>query len=184
MLVLIATLLIEISALVVYKYKLKGFTFTYSIFNLFEYTLFCMYYLKAGQNNKVKSWVKLSIPFFILFSVCMSFFVYHFEKYPVLNIDIEGLLLFIIYTHLLFNLEVEENKSIYANQDFWISAGILIFFGGAFVLFVLYPLLFSLDSDKAKQQYGFVLVPLNVILYVSIFIGIICSIRKKKYTIS
>jgi len=181
-LVLVATLLTEIIARIILTHRLKGFFVNPYIFNLIEYSLFSMYYLTVCQNHQLKPWVKFSIPAFIIFGLYVSFFVDHFDKFPVLNIDIEGFLLFIIYTHLLFNLDEEEIRVIYKHPDFWISIGIMIFFGWAFVFFGLYPILHHLDPYKAFIEYSRVLQPLNIILYNCIIIGLICSIRTRKYS--
>ena len=183
MLVLIATLLIEISSRIFYLNKIVGYTFILHLFNLFEYSMFCMYYLKTCKTNQLKTVVRISIPIFIVFGLCSSWFLYHFVGLPVLNINVEGFLLFIIYSHLLFNLDDDENRVIYAHPDFWISIGVMIFFGGAFVFLELYPVLLHVDSDRASRQYGSILGPLNIIFYNSIIIGLICLIRNKKYLI-
>jgi hypothetical protein len=183
MVVLIATLLVEVSSWIIRYYRITGYTFIMHIFNLLEYTMFCMYYLKSCQNKKLRLWVKLSIPLFILFCLCASFFKYRFNAMPVLNIEVEGFLLFIIYTHLLFNINVDENRFIYTHPDFWMSLGIMIFFGGVFVYLGLYPVLLHVDNNEALRTYYLILYPLNIIFYYSIIIGLICLIRNRKYLI-
>lgn len=179
--VLVATLMIEVASFIVFKYKIKGYNFIYYIFNLLEYTLFCLYYLRTCENKKLKIPVKLSIPLFVAFGLYVAFFIKHFHGLPVLNIDVEGFLLFIIYTHLLFNLNVEGDQFIYTHVDFWISIGILIFFGGTFVFFGLYPILHHIDASKAISMYGYMTKPLNLIFYTCVIIGLICLILNKKY---
>jgi len=102
---------------------------------------------------------------------------------PVINIDIEGFLLFIIYTHLLFSIEVDVKKFIYAQEDLWIAAGVLIFFGGAFTYLGLYPSLFNIYPREAGTVYGFFVKSLDTIFYSFIIIGQICLIRNRKYLI-
>jgi hypothetical protein len=151
------------------------------LFNLVEYTLFGLYYIKTCENKRLMMAVKLSIPLFIIFGSYTSVFVYHFDGFPVLNINTEGFILFIIYTHLLFNLKADGNKLIYMHADFWISIGILIFFGGAFVFFGLLPVILKLSVNKTLIEYSFILAPLNIILYNAIIIGLIWSIRHRRY---
>lgn len=183
MLVLMATFIVEsITGYVIINNK-KGFGWIYHIYNPFEYTLFCLYYLRNCNNSKYKSLVAWSIPLFILFGLYVSFFMYHFKSLPALNIDVEGLLLFIIYTHLLFNVNVGSKMFIYMHPDFWISSGILIFFGGVFVLFGLYPLLNHLDDKATMNLFDMIAKPLNIILYNFFIIGFIWIIRNKKYSI-
>jgi hypothetical protein len=179
MLLLMATFLIEVFSL----FNIDGYSFNYYIFNLFEYTFFCIYYLKTVKSDKLKSVVKVSIPIFIIFGIC-SGIVYHFRSLPALNIDVEGFLLFIIYTHLLFNIDADINKNIYQHPDFWISIGVLIFFSGSFVCLGIYPTLLHINLDDAFDTYNVVTQPLNLILYNCIIISFICLLWPKKYYIT
>lgn len=182
-LVLTSTLLTEIIAKIILTNRLKGFFVNIHIFNLVEYSLFTMYYLRVSQKHRFKLWAKISIPVFIVCGLCVSFFIDHFNEFPVLNIDLEGFLLFIIYTHLLLNLDDEKNMAIYMYPDFWVSIGILIFFGGAFVFFGLYPILHHLNPYSAFVEYSKILQPLNIIFYICIILGLTCSIHNRKYLI-
>jgi len=181
--ILLATLLVELIAVVAGYYKLKGYTFVYHIFNLIEYVLFCLYYLKVCQTDRFKKLVKILIPVYIMFCLCISVFHYHFDGLPAINIDAEGFLLFIIYTHLLFSLEVNEHRLIFAHPDFWISTGILIFFGGVFVSFGVYPALLNINPTKAMGMFEKTTEPLNLILYICIIISFICLLKTKRYSI-
>jgi len=179
--VLIATLLDEITQMIIVQYKIKGYGFTTYIFNVLEYCMYAMYYIKTCGTDHFKFWARFSIPLFILFCIVTFFLKYHFNKYPVLNINVEGALLFIFYTHLLFCLDEGEKKSIYEHGDFWISIGVLVFFGGIFVYLGLFPILMNLDIKQAFQKYRLIAYPLNILFYSSIIIGLLCLIRNKKY---
>ncbi|HEY0245602.1 MAG TPA: hypothetical protein VGC01_08575 [Mucilaginibacter sp.] len=181
LLILVATLFAEIATLIFKDHKILTSGFILFIFNLMEYTLFCTYYLKSSKNSKFKFGVKLSIPLFIAFGICTWYLKYHFNRPPVLNIDVEGFLLIIIYTHLLFNLDAAENKAIHIQPNFWIAIGILIFYGGVFVFVVSYPILRKIDPEKARIEYEYIFRSLNIFFYICIIIGLICAIRTKKY---
>lgn len=166
------------------------FGYLYHVFNPVEYSIFCMYYLKACTIQKFKSLIRYSIPVYITLSLCISFFLYHIQSMPgkdslpAINIDIEGFLLFIIYTHLLFSLDIDLKMRIYNHSDFWISIGVLVFYGGAFAFLGLYSYLFKMNINKTLGLFGLIAQPLNIILYSCIITGLICSIRNKKYFIS
>src|SRR3569833_2243167 len=136
-----------------------GISWLYYIFNLFEYTFLCLYYLGNCRVSKFKAWVKYSVPCFVLVSLCISIFYYHFKSLPALNINLEGSLLIIIFAHLLFNLDI--NFSIYKHPDFWISTGILIYFGVIFVYFTFYRLLLHLNHDQTIKLFIAFSIPLN-----------------------
>jgi len=170
------TLIVELSGDIT-----TGSSWAYYIFNLFEYSLFCMYYLENCKVDRYKWVVKWSIPAFVILSFCVSMFYYHFKSLPSLNINVEGLLLVVIYVHLLFNLDV--NIAIYKHPDFWISAGILTYFGGAFAYFTFYRTLLHLNYAETISLFVLISIPLNTILYACITISQICITRNLKYFI-
>lgn len=178
-LVLLATFLVELFA----SLQKIGFDWIYHLFNPIEYTAFCIYYLKTCPIEKYKTPVAFSIPVFIVFGLCVSFFKYKFSSMPAVNIDVEGFLLFIIYAHLLFSINVDVKMFIYSHPDFWISIGVLIFFGGVFIFFGLYPKLYHLDLNSTLELFGKIAKPLNLILYNCIIIGFVCLLRHRKYLI-
>jgi len=174
-------LLSEVTFVPLSHYSQKGYAFIYFIYNLIEYSLLAMYYVKACQNNRYKFTAKLSIFFFAVFWFYVSFFIYKLHKLPALNIAVEGFLLFIAYSHLLFKIDADVNLFIYNHPDFWIATGIMIFFGGIFVFFVFYTPLAHLDRKQTSELYKIITEPLNLILYTCTIIGLTCSIRYQKY---
>jgi hypothetical protein len=179
-LVLVATFMVEIVAAYLKYHHLKGI-WAYHIFNLFEYSFFSLYYIKNCPVKKYKKLVAYSIPVFVFFGLLVSRFLYHFHSMPSLNINVEGFLLFIMYTHLLFSIDVDVRLPIYAHPDFWVVAGVYAFFGGAFVYINLYHYLLDLDHNGTLALYGPIMDPLNIIFYNCIIIGLICNIRNRKY---
>lgn len=172
---LAAAFLVEIMADVT-----TGFSWAYHLYNPIEYTLLSLYYLKNCRVSRYKSLVKWSIGVFIVAAVVLSQSVYKFHSLPALNINIEGVLLFVMYTHLLFNIDTD--VVIYKHPDFWISTGILTYFGGVFACFNLYSTLLNLDPAQTEQLFGTISLPLNIILYTCIIISQICLlVRDKKY---
>lgn len=119
----------------------------------------------------------------MIISLSISVFYYHFTGFPGLNINFEGILQSIVCTYILFNLEVQEDRSILKNPYFWICSGILIFFGTTFFFNGVYTKLLNMDGDKALQLFSMINKPLNLIFYALIIIGILClPISKKPIT--
>ncbi|WP_428328735.1 hypothetical protein [Mucilaginibacter sp.] len=187
LILLVVTFLFEILTQVLSKNQIKGFTYIYDIFNAVEYALFCLYYLNACKIKGIRIWAKISIMLFSIFSLCVAYLIYgfgnHYRELVSLNINIEGVLLFIIYTHLLFSIDNNITIPIYKHPDFWIAVGVLTFYGGVFVLFVLYPILTHIDTITASIEYGFIMEPLNLFIYFCIILGMLCLLRNKKYLI-
>lgn len=182
LLVLLATLLVEIFSTVAIAFHIN-FSWTYHLFNPIEYTLFCLYYLNGCNLQKLRPIVVYSIPVFIVFSLLTSCFIYHFQSMPAMNINVEGFLLFILYTHLLFCIDVDLDTRVYRHPDFWISIGVLMFFGGVFIFLGLYPFLFNLNFGETMILFSEITRPLNIIFYGCIIIGLICSTHRRRYSI-
>jgi hypothetical protein len=154
----------------------------YHSFNIVEYPLLCAFLLYAVKQPKIKLAIQISILFYIITCFSISQFYYHFKNFPGLNINIEAIFLSLICTYILFNLEIDEERSILKNENFWISAGLLIFFGTTFFYNGIYTKLINIDTEKALDLFGLINRPLNIILYSSIIIGILCLQTNKKRT--
>jgi len=181
LLVLIFTQLVEMYAQFSIL-KDRPFVWMYHFFVCIEYSLLVLYLRLAINIKKVGRIIIFTIPVFVILSLLVSHFFYHFQDFPGINICTEGFLLFIFCVVLLFNLDVVEDESIFSNPDLWIALGILIFEGGTFFYNGVYTKLLSIDADKAMELFGLINKPLNLCLYSFINIGLVCLIKKKKYT--
>src|ERR1700761_1499457 len=80
-----------------------------TMFNAFEYIMLTIYYIKTCNNLLMQKLVKFSGVIFTLNSLVFTgLIMYSLKKYVrliTLNIQIEVMLLLIIYTHLLFNID-------------------------------------------------------------------------------
>ena len=183
---ILSILLFLTSAMELYvQYLLKkhvDFTYLYHSFIAIEYPLFCWFLLGAVSPGKFSTAIQISIPFYMVVSLSISGFYYHFTGFPGLNINFEGILQSIVCTYILFNLEVQEDRSILKNHYFWICSGILIFFGTTFFFNGVYTKLLNMDGDKAFQLFGIINKPLNLIFYALILIGILCLPTSRKPT--
>jgi len=173
------TLVIELFADYMEKRHIPFF-WVYHLFVIIEYSLFCLHYLKTISTNY--RWrAGLSIYLFAAFSFSVSWLVYHFKLFPGMNINLEGILLFILYTHLVFNLEVDRDIPIYMVPDFWIAVAVLLFYGGCFVCNGLFAPLTELKMGQPLDLYYIIIAPLNLVFYTFIIIGLLCSIQKSRY---
>jgi hypothetical protein len=177
---LFATLAVELLAEALSRSH-KAFVWSYHIFVVVEYALLCYYCLSALATAAYRRTIRLSVPVFIAFSLYVSYFWYHFQSFPGINISTEGLLLFILFTYLLFHLDIDRYMPVYHHSDFWIAIGVLIFFGGTFFFNGIYTRLLNMDAAKAMDLFGIINKPLNLLLYSCIIIGLLCSIQKRSY---
>ncbi len=181
MLMLLSAFVVEAAAGFFKYYHIKGQSWIYHVYNLVEYAFLSMYYIRNCNVIKFKQAVGWSMIIFILFGLVVSSFLYHFHSMPALNINVEGLLLCLMYTHLLFSIETDVKLPVYGHPDFWISVGVLIFFGGAFVYFNVYRTLLHLNYEQTLMMFGRIMNPLNIVLYVCIIIGLLCLHLNRKF---
>ncbi len=179
---LFITSLVELCALYLIDKK-TDFTWLYHIYNVIEYTLFSSFLAYSIASKRIVRLVKISIPFFVILGLSLSYFKYQFTGFPGLNINIEGFLLSVICVYILFNLEVIEEGSIFNNANFWICSGILIFFGTTFFYNGFYTKISSLSIEKAMLLFSIINRPLNIILYSFIITGISCLLASRKQII-
>jgi len=178
-LLLLITSIVEITVLILLKKRID-FTWIYHLYNLVEYTLLILFLRPVIKSKEVFNILTLSIPIFLIIGFSISLFFYHFKNFPGININIEGLLLFLICAYILFTLEVIEHKSILTNPNLWICSGVLIFFGCTFLFNGVYTYIVDLDEIKGMRLFSMINRPLNIILYLFIIIGILClPIRKR-----
>lgn len=164
-------------------YKHIDFTYLYHAFAAIEYPLFCWFLLDAVKQAKIRLAMKISIPVFMLASLGISIYHYHFEDFPGLNLELEGLLQSILCTYILFNLDVKEDQPVLKNSYFWICSGILIFYGTTFFFNGVYTKILNINSEKAMALFVMINSPLNLIMYAFITIGIVCLLTSRKHII-
>ena len=180
LILLTLTLLTELLAHLLINEKIE-FVWMYHIFCPLEYTLLSLFFIAKIKISKLRTVFVVCIPVFIIFSIFISWLFYNFKTMPGINIGIEGFFLFCICTFRLFNLDINENRTIFKNSDFWICTGLLIFFGVCSIFFGVYTPLFNLSIINAFQLFGLIVEPLNLLLYSFIIIGLLCLKPEKKY---
>lgn len=176
---LIITSFIEITVLILISKKIV-FVWLYHLYNLVEYALLCLFLVPIVRSKSVAKLVKYSIPIFIVGGFLLSLLFYRFKGFPGLNINIEGILLFILCVYILFTLEVTEDTPVFKTTDLWICSGILIFFGTTFFYNGIYTRIVDIDEGQAVKLFSIINRPLNIILYSFIIIGILCLPKKLK----
>jgi len=183
-LLLISTLIEENLRLYLKDVKLSS-AYVVNLFAGIEYSFFTFYALNVRNKRSTQLWLKVSVILFLCYSVFNGILVYQStEKYKYLitrNINIEGILLFIVYTHLLFNIDAKIPLPIFRHSEFWVAVGVLLFYGGVFVVLGLYPVLIKMNSTTTPFIYENILRPLNITLYLCILGGSVCYLINKKY---
>lgn len=175
--VLTVQLAMELTIAWMFVRKLE-FAWIYHIYAPFDYTLFCVYFMQL-VSLKYRRWITVSILLFALASASISYWYYHFQTFPGANINTEGVLICIICTYVLLNLDIRQYDAIYKNPDFWICLGVIVFFGGTFFTNGLYTYLHEMDPVQAKKLFNIVNSPLNLIQYSCYTIGFLCALPRR-----
>ena len=173
------TLFVELLAEVLIKIKIE-FVWAYHLYTPFNYALLALHFKQFFVNKGVKKAVNISIMVFFIFSYSLSILLYNLTDFPGLIITVDGLLIVIICVYYLLNINPEDEKVFFRNANVWISIGLIFFFGGTSFFNGVYTKLFELDKGTALQLFGIINKPLNILLYSSINIGLLClAVRKK-----
>lgn len=175
--VLTVQLAMELTVAWMFVRKIE-FVWIYHIYAPFDYTMFCLYFMQL-VSRKYQRMIIVSILVFALASASISYWYYHFESFPGANINTEGVLICMICTYVLLNLDIRRYDAIYKNPDFWICLGVIIFFGGTFFTNGLYTYLLEIDKGQAKKLFTIVNSPLNLIQYTCYIIGFLCAIPRR-----
>lgn len=178
-LLLFATLAVELFVHLLYE-RGQPFVWAYHGFVVLEYGLLVFYYAANIGFKLMQKLARWSVPLFAIFSLAVSWLIYRFNAFPGINLNVEGIILFLLYTHLLFNLDVADERPIFKHPQFWIALGILAFFGGTFLFHGIYTPLFDLDQGAALKLFGIINRPLNLFLYGCLIAGLLCTLQKTK----
>lgn len=161
------------------EYK-KEYNIIYHIYIPIEYA-FISYFFYLN-NNKIKKYIEISIPLFILISGLISGIVISITDFPGLNFNLSGLLLILWSVITLFSVPPTANISITKLPVFWICIGILVFHAGIFFFNGVYEYIQQKNSLLAQQLHRLTIKSLNYIMYICFSIAFICSHRMKKYS--
>lgn len=171
------TLAVELWAEFSYRMHIP-FLWLYHVFVIVEYSLLCWYFLRVTDGKRIRALIIWSIPLFAAASVWISATVYDFDGLPGHNINLEGLLVWLISTVVLFNLDARRYSKIIHHPDFWICCGWLVFFVGTFFSNGLMRFVMASDVNSAKRIFIIFNRPLNLILYSCLIAGLIWAIRR------
>jgi len=176
-----ATLGVELWAEWCYNTQ-QPFLWLYNLFVIVEYSLLSWYFISVVGGRWLKIGIICSVPIFALISILISVRLYGFNQFPGQNINLEGVLMLIVCTAVLFNLDTKLYSKIARHPDFWICCGWLIFFTGTFLSNGLLSFVMSQNLEFAKRVFLVLNHPLNLILYSCLIVGLICAVRGKLAT--
>jgi hypothetical protein len=152
----------------------------YHVYIPLEYTLWMLYFRAVTQNKLIRTLQVYSIYLFVLLCLVLSIIYIPVDKFPNLQLNLEGILLIIWATSSIFTIEYYPNVNIFSRPVFWICVGVLIYYTGSFSFMGVYNYITANKAALGKVLKIYLLIIPNCILYTSLSIAFLCSQRIKK----
>jgi hypothetical protein len=178
--VLLLALIAEFIVIILKKQKIP-YVFIYHFYIPVEYTLFSLFFRTKTVNKKIDRLILYSIPLYLVTSIILSFFFYHFKEYPSLNFNIEGFLIIIWSVWLLNSFDEFEETSIFMKPALWLCMGLIVFYAGNFIFNAYYNHLKDTNRVLAENLTTYLNNVLNIFLYITMSISFICTWKTGKY---
>lgn len=151
------------------------------IYTVIEYSFIAYFFSTLYVFQKIRVPILISIIIFSISSLYYSFFIANIFQFNSIPRTTECLLLFIIalyYSYKLF--EHEDYVSLIKYPYFWVTAGILLYFGGNMVNFALYKFILTTSSPESGRDFWNVHSLLNIQANIFYFIAFLWSPRQPK----
>jgi hypothetical protein len=178
--VLLLGLITEFIVILLQKKKIP-YDIVYHIYIPAEYALYSLFFRTKTTNRKIDRFILYSIPCYIVTSIILSAFFYHFKGLPTLNSNIEGFLLIIWSVWLLNSFDEFEETSIFMKPALWLCMGLIVFYAGNFIFNSYYNYIKNTDKALAKMLNEYINNGLNIFLYFTMSISFVCTRRTGKY---
>jgi hypothetical protein len=153
----------------------------YHIYIPAEYTLFALFFRTKTAKKKIDRVILYSVPGYIITSLILSAFFYHFKGFPSLNSNIEGFLIIIWSVWLLNSFDGFEETSIFMKPTLWLCMGLIVFYAGNFIFNSYYNHIKNTDKALAKMLNEYINNGLNIFLYLTMSISFLCTRRAGKF---
>ena len=110
--------------------------------------LYSVYFYKILKSKKIKTLIKISFSCFIIFAILNAVFIQPYNTFNSYSYAL-GSLFIVTYCLLSFPCLIDKlpSNNLLSLKDFWAGAGILIYFGSCFFIFISYHYL-SIVSEK------------------------------------
>jgi hypothetical protein len=161
----------EITTKVMGVWKLNNLPVLH-IYTPLEYTLIGWFYLEVLKNYIPSKWINGSIVVFLIFSLINSLLIQDMWSFNTNSRSLEAVMIIVLslisFHRILTELKV---KRLDIYPEFWINTGYLLYFSGAFFLFIMSN--FILDRGKTLNLMMWTVhAGLSSMLYLLLGIGL------------
>jgi len=178
---LLLTLIIElISYYLFVKEKKVTITMLYNFFSLFEF-LFYMYVIREVIQSKLaKKIVFYTSGLYLLLVILNFLFIQKITSFNSMTYALGCLLIVAICIYYFYELfQLSHSVSLVRQPSFWICSGLLFYYCCSFPIFGLLNFL-KKGPTVIQNNFGTIILLLNVFLYSSFTIAFLCRIRVRK----
>lgn len=141
------------------------------IYTPLEYGFLALIFSFWQREAMLKTILRISIPFFILFSIGTKLFLEDYGYFDSYTVTVESIIFVGISTYTLRNLTRENRGFLCSEPSFWVGIAVLIYFAGNLLTFAL---------SKAIVAWSWH-ATLNIIANVCFAGGFLCFHRRRNY---
>jgi hypothetical protein len=175
------TLIVETIGLYYLKVLGKVAGLVYAIFQPVEYTLMAIFFFLIIKSSIIKSIIKISIPFVLIWNIINSLFfqsINGLNTYALLVVSLLFCSWTVVYFLQLLN-SFDDEKILWKNPYFWVCTGVLFFYAGSFFLTCFINFILKNDSVTANKIWP-INHMLNIVMYSLYTYGFICQAKYQK----
>ena len=139
-------------------------------YTFFEYSVFTFFFLSNVRSKKAKSIITIISILFFAFQLfyLLTTKTKGLDSVPI-GIETIIMLFYIIYFFYQFSKDLS-TAYIYNHSGFWISVGILIYLGGSFFFFILFPHLTRAQKESFGDMTYVAEIIKNLLFVLAIFV--------------
>lgn len=160
--------------------NLRNNHFVFHVLQPVEYTLLSLFFQQSFTKPSVKRLVSASIIGFVAFCLIDTLLLESLSAPNSYSFAVEAVLLIGLSAYYLYQLlQSESYVPLRSIPEFWVSAGVLFFYAGAFFLMGLLNYLTKTDYQLARRLF-FINHLLNIILYGLYAVGFVWKAHQVK----
>ena len=167
-----------------FKYHLhKPNGHIYVIISLVEFIFYSYLFYHFNKNNQVKKAIIIGSSILVLPYLFLFFFFSDYKGYDFYLPVYTGFYLAIVASFYLYKISVIDDTefAITHQSGFWVASGVLIFFSGISISFLLYSFLKNINIRIfGLSIYNFIPQVLSILLYGCLSIAVVVCKKKNQ----
>ncbi len=172
----------DLYSLITAKYGINNLAALH-VYTIIEYSFIAYFFSTLKLLKKIQGIILISIVLFSFGSLYHSFFIADISHFNNISRTTECILLFMIgayYSIEFYIQEPDDYPSLIRYPYFWVSTGVILYFGGNIVNFAMYQLLTASPSEGKSLDYWDIHSLFNITTNIFYFIAFIWSPRQPK----